>query len=144
MIRRAGPDDTTALLPLVEEFCRVDRHPFDPEVVRRALAPLLESDDLGVVWLIVDERGEPGGYAVITWGYSLESGGRDALLDEFFVQERGGGQGGVALSEMLADCRRRGMARMFLETEGANTAVRRFYARHGFEVEDSVWMSLVL
>jgi GNAT superfamily N-acetyltransferase len=144
VIRRAGPGDTTALLPLVEEFCRVDHHPFDPEAVRRALDPLLESDELGVVWLIVDDGGRPGGYAVITWGYSLESGGRDALLDEFFVLERGGGRGGAALSEMLADCRRRGMARVFLETEAANAAVRRFYARHGFEVEDSVWMSLVL
>lgn len=122
----------------------MDGHPFDPEMVGRALRPLLAADELGVVWLIMDEGGGPAGYAVVTWGYSLESGGRDALLDEVFVRERGRGLGGAALTEILADCRRRGMARVFLETESRNEAVRRFYARHGFHTEDSVWMSLVL
>lgn len=143
MIRRADPADAPVLLSLVEEFCRVDRHPFDAEVVRRALGPLLENDDLGVVWLI-GEGEDPAGYAVVTWGYSLESGGRDALLDEVFVLDRGRGLGGAAVTEILADCRRRGMARVFLETEAHNEAVRRFYARHGFAAEDSIWMSIVL
>jgi ribosomal protein S18 acetylase RimI-like enzyme len=30
---------------------------------------------------------------------------------------------------------------MFVETEAANTRVRDFYRRHGFEVEESIWMS---
>jgi hypothetical protein len=34
-----------------------------------------------------------------------------------------------------------GAARMFLETEAPNRRVRGFYARLGFTVEDSVWMS---
>lgn len=31
--------------------------------------------------------GEPPlGYAIVTWGYSLESGGREALLDEIYLK----------------------------------------------------------
>ena len=139
MIRRAGPADLGVLLPLVAEFYLVDGHDHDEDTVRRALGPLLEDDTFGVVWLIGDD--DVTGYAVVTWSYALESGGRDALLDEIYVRERGAGAGGEAIDEILADCRRRGLPKMFLETEAGNSRVRGFYARHGFTVEDSIWMS---
>lgn len=138
MLRRAGTDDLNTLLPLVEELCLVDEHPFDAHRVRRALAPLLEGDALGVVWLIGEA---PSGYAVLTWSYSLESGGRDALLDEIYVRDRGRGEGSRALQAILDDLRSRDITRIFLETENANERARRFYARNGFEIEQSVWMS---
>jgi len=31
--------------------------------------------------------GPPQGYAAVTWGRSLESGGKDALPDEIFVRD---------------------------------------------------------
>lgn len=140
-VRLAGPSDLGALLMLVREYCIEDRHDFDEPQVRKALMPLLENDQLGVVWVI----GMPAeGYAVVTWGYSLESGGRDALLDEVYVRERGRGSGATLLKAAITDATARGMKRMFLETESPNQAARRFYARHGFEAEDSIWMSLRL
>jgi ribosomal protein S18 acetylase RimI-like enzyme len=140
VIRRAAPADLEALVALVRAFYDVDGHEFDEVVVRRALAPLLETDDLGVV-LVADGTDDLAGYAVVTWGYAIESGGRDALLDEIFVRERNRGVGERLLRAVLDDCRARGLARMFLETESPNDAVRRFYARQGFEVDDSIWMS---
>jgi ribosomal protein S18 acetylase RimI-like enzyme len=137
LIRRATAADLDTLLPLIREFYTVDRHSFDEAKVRRALAPLLAADTYGVVWLI----GEPAsGYAVVTWSYSLESGGRDALLDEIYVSRRGLGLGTRALRAILADLPGRGLTRIFLETESHNRDVRRFYARLGFRQEDSVWM----
>ena len=137
-LRIATSADLDTLLPLVAEFCAVDGHPFDADSVRGALAPLLADEGLGVVWLIGDP---PEGYAVLTWSYSLESGGRDALLDEIYLRRRGEGQGSRALRGMLDDLRRRGITRIFLETEAHNERARRFYARNGFVVERSVWMS---
>lgn len=137
LLRRATSADLDELLPLVREFYTVDRHRYDEAKIRRALGPLLADDTYGVVWLI----GKPAsGYAVVTWGYSLESGGRDALLDEIYVSQRGLGTGTRALRAILADLPRRGLNRMFLETESHNSDVRRFYARLGFRQEDSVWM----
>lgn len=136
--RLATPSDLPELLELVREFCEVDHHEFDETRVRGALMPLLESDRHGRVWLV----GRPAeGYAVVTWGYSLESGGADALLDEFYLRERGRGRGSDLLGHILQDLETRGLKRVFLETEWHNDAVRRFYARHGFEEESSIWMS---
>ena len=141
-MRRAGPGDLEALLPLVRGYCEADDHVYDEASVRRAMAPLLEDDSLGQVWLLGD--GEPSGYAVVTWGHSIESGGREALLDEFYVRDGGKGVGGEAMPALLEAARAAGAVRMFLETETANERARTFYARHGFAVEDSVWMSIDL
>jgi GNAT superfamily N-acetyltransferase len=139
-VRRALPSDLDALLPLVAEFCAVDGHHYERRRVVRALEPLLAGDDLGHVWLLEARGGEPAGYAVVTWGHSLEAAGREALLDEIYVRERNQGAGALLLDAALDGARAAGACRCFLETESANTAVRRFYRRHGFVVEDSVWM----
>jgi GNAT superfamily N-acetyltransferase len=142
-VRRAEPGDLAALLPLNGAFCAIDGHPYDEAVVRRALAPLLADDTLGQVW-VVQRDGALLGYAVMTWGYSLESGGRESLLDELYVTDRGHGLGGLLLEACLAGAARAGATRTFLETEAPNTRVRRFYARHGFVEEPSTWMSRAL
>ena len=81
------------------------------------------------------------GYAVVTWSWSIESGGRDGLLDEIYVSRRDSGLGSRAIDAILQDCRARGLPRLFLETETANEDARRLYERHGFAVEDSIWMT---
>ncbi|HSL26868.1 MAG TPA: GNAT family N-acetyltransferase, partial [Acidimicrobiia bacterium] len=63
------------------------------------------------------------------------------LLDEIYVRPRGQGLGGAGFDAVLDDLRHRGLPRIFLETERSNERVRRFYARHGFVEEDSIWMS---
>jgi GNAT superfamily N-acetyltransferase len=136
-VHRAGPADLPAILPLVREFCAADGHEYDEARVTRALVPLLAGDEHGQVWL----AGPGLGYAVVTWGWSLESGGREALLDEIYVRERGAGLGAVLLRRVIAAAAGAGAAVMFLETEAHNERVRGFYARHGFAAEDSVWMS---
>ena len=84
------------------------------------------------------------GYGVITWGYSVESGGRDALLDELYVRHRGAGIGSTALTQILDAAAKAGASRTLLETEAHNSRVRSFYTRHGFQPEDSVWMTMDL
>ena len=139
-IRRAVAEDVDALLPLVREFYAMDHHPYREARVRKALRPLLADDRHGLCWLVSGPE-QPLGYAVATWGYSLESGGRDAVLDEIYLRRRGAGIGARLLARVLEACREHGAARIFLETEAHNDAVRRFYQRHGFRREDSIWMT---
>ncbi len=142
-IRRAVPSDLAELLQLCAAYCTADSHDFEPGRARAGFEPLLKNDDLGVVWLAeTDERSV--GYAVVTWGWSIESGGRDALLDEVYAGSPGAGVGSMLMERLLDDCRRRGLPRVFLETERHNESARRFYHRFGFVVEDSVWMALDL
>jgi GNAT superfamily N-acetyltransferase len=146
VIKRAGPGDLDDLVTLVREFYEVDQHPFDLGHVVRGLTPLLADDTLGQVWLVDDpERpGGPSGYAVLTWGWSLESGGRECLLDEMYVRARGQGLGTQVLIELIERARAAGAAAVFLETETHNHRAREFYGNAGFALEDSVWMSLRL
>ncbi|MFN8076688.1 MAG: GNAT family N-acetyltransferase [Kineosporiaceae bacterium] len=126
----------------------MDGHEFDAERVRRALLPLLADDALGQVWLVHDDEHPAqdaadgaAGYAVITWGWSLESGGRECLLDEIYVRSPGRGLGGLLLDAVITAAAQAGALAMFLETEAPNDAARRLYARHGFVAEDSTWMA---
>ncbi|MDA3039599.1 MAG: GNAT family N-acetyltransferase [Actinomycetota bacterium] len=119
---------------------------FDPTKTSASIAPLLEDDRFGVVLLaecddVAPARRDLVGYLVLTWGYSLESGGREALIDEVYAEPRGLGTGSALLSAAVTECERRGIGRMFLETEAVNEGARRLYLRQGFEVNDSIWMS---
>jgi GNAT superfamily N-acetyltransferase len=140
-IQRATPTDLESLLALIREFYEIDHHEFDLRSLQDSLPALLDSDDYGVVWKAV---APVQGYAVVTWGYSLESGGREALIDEIYLRQRGTGLGTRLLLHILDDCRHRGIMRVFLETESHNARVRGFYGRAGFAEDDSIWMSLRL
>lgn len=137
LLHRARVEHLPLILELVAEFCVTDHHVFDADRVVRAVLPLLEHDDYGVVYLIDNDQG----YSVITWGYSLESGGREALIDEIYLRRRGEGIGSTAMDALFAEMATQGVVKMFLETETHNARARRFYARKGFTADDSIWMS---
>jgi GNAT superfamily N-acetyltransferase len=139
-IRRAGPSDLEGLLTLIEEFYEQDRHDYLRSRIVGALGPLLSDDSVGQVWVTSSDNTLLG-YAIVTWSYSLESGGRDCILDELFVREQSQGHGSALLAHSILQARNAGARSMFLETESHNTRVRELYARHGFQTEDSVWMS---
>ena len=141
--RLAGAGDLDTLLALHDQYAVADGHEVDLARARAGFAPLLDDIDRagrGVVWL-AEEAGPAIGYAVVTWGWSIESGGPEALLDEIYVARPGRGVGQRLVAHLVEDCRRRGFRRIFLETERRNARARALYARLGFVEEDSVWMS---
>ncbi|MGH7962627.1 MAG: hypothetical protein ACRERD_12505 [Candidatus Binatia bacterium] len=80
----ATHSDIDTLLRLMPEFYEHERLQFD-ERTRSALEQLLGDKALGQVWLICDGD-EAIGYVVLALGFSLEYHGRDAFVDEFYVQ----------------------------------------------------------
>ena len=153
ILRRARESDYGILLELIAAFYEVDQHYFEPARIAKALPPLLAHDDFGAVYLIEHDRGidtttqfaplsdRPMGYVILTWGYSLESGGREALIDEIFLQQRNNGIGTQVMPLLFDALRTQGILKIFLETETHNARARRFYARAGFVADDSIWMS---
>lgn len=65
------------------------------------------------------------------------------MLDEIYAAPPGSGIGTELMEALLGVIERRGITTVFLETEAANEAARRFYRRFGFTEEDSRWMSRV-
>ena len=139
-VRRATIDDVDAVTRLCAEYCAADGHEFDPGRVHDGLHPLLVDDDRGLV-LVAIVDGRLDGYAAITWGWSIEIGGFEVVLDELYVRTRGRGTGGRLLDTVDTECRARGAKRIVLETERPNHDARRLYLRHGYVADDSIWMS---
>jgi GNAT superfamily N-acetyltransferase len=138
----ASRGDLERLLDWIAELYRHERIPFDPAVVRPAVAALLDDARLGQVWLIAVD-GLPVGYLVLAFGYSLEYGGRTAVLDELFVAEayRGRGLGSCALQFAADECRKLGLRALQLEVERHNQDAQRLYRRAGFVDHDRYLMS---
>jgi len=141
-LREAGEMDLAQLLGFVRALWEHERLLFVEASVARTLRELLASPQLGRVW-IVEARGEAAGYAVLTFGFSLEYGGRIALLDEFFLrpERRGGGLGGRVMTLLEAACRRLGIGTLHLEVNRTNEVGRALYARRGFGGGDRLFLT---
>ena len=127
--RRATPADLPSLLAMQREFYAHERYPFDEGVAAAAMRALLEDASLGRM-MIADEAG----YFVVTFGYSLEFGGRDAFVDELYVlpAARGRGLGTQALALAEEVCREASVRALHLEVEFENPEAKRLYARSGY------------
>ncbi|MBL8161489.1 MAG: GNAT family N-acetyltransferase [Anaerolineae bacterium] len=143
--RLGNPDDLERFLPLIQAYYRYDNHEYDEAKVRRALNGLLHDARSGLAWLIEDQD-EAVGYAVVCFGYSLEFGGRDAFIDELYLDEQHRGQGiGARMIEHMAQvCRDQGVQALHLEVMPGNNEVIRLYARAGFVNRGSSLMSRYL
>lgn len=140
--RYARPSDVPTLLPLMREFYEYEHLPFDAVRSERLLCELISNEQFGHV--IVFERDDAAegaahaskivGYMVLTFGYSLEFGGRDALIDEFYVvpKARGAGLGTQAIAHAVEACRTHGISNIHLEADHFNARVHEFYKRIGF------------
>lgn len=81
---------------------------------------------------------EVAGYIVLTFGFSLEYHGRDALVDEIYLRERfrGQGTGTRGLQFIEGVCRELGIRALHLEVERANIIAQSVYRRAGFVDHD--------
>jgi ribosomal protein S18 acetylase RimI-like enzyme len=138
----AQRSDTDLLLQFMREYYEFDHLPFDEQVARAALEKLLNDASLGRVWLIHYED-EAVGYLVLTLGYSLEYGGRDAFIDEVYIRasHRGRGIGGRALVFAQDMCRSLGVRALHLEVERTNTNAQGVYRKAGFIDHDRYLMT---
>jgi ribosomal protein S18 acetylase RimI-like enzyme len=144
--RAAGAADLDAVLALMRELFDEDRLPdqraFDTEQARRALADLVAHPSWGTVWLICD-AGTVVGYLALTYGYSLEFHGRDAFVDEVYINPayRGRGWGSQAMRHAERSARSVDVAALHLEVGRGNTAAQRLYRRLGYADHDRYLMT---
>jgi ribosomal protein S18 acetylase RimI-like enzyme len=145
MIRQAVPADLEALLWLLTNFSEEAGTNFGREHLLAGLEPLLSNQGLGLVF-VAELDIVLVGYAVIGWGWGIESGGKEALIDEVFVlkNHRNQGIGAKMLSAVMTQLERHNTKAVFLETEAQNPNSRKLYQNLGFETEDSVWMRKAL
>lgn len=133
----AVESDTGLLVELMREFYEVEHLHYDDEAARRALRLVLNNSIYGVVYIINSDE-KVIGYVALTFGFSLEFHGRDALVDELYVREayRGRGIGRAALSFVEDVCLREDIRAVHLEVDRVNTIAQGLYGKAGYKNHD--------
>ncbi len=133
--------DKALLTRLCRAYRQTDSQPPADALVERALDAALAGDPSVRLWIIeLDEKAV--GYLAITLGFSIEAGGRDAFLDEIYLEPeaRGRGIGMRAIEFVESECVELDVQRLCLEVERHNRA-KQLYERLGFRDHERFLMS---
>lgn len=137
VLQAAGASDIEALLRFMGAYAEFDGLQFAEVLARRAMAQLLGNAGLGRAWFI---RGDDRrcGYVTLCHGFSLELGGRDAFIDELYIEPsfRNRGLGTQALQGVSEAARADGVRALHLEVRRDNPDAQRYYERLGFTRRD--------
>ncbi len=141
-LRNDFQDDFNELIETMREFYAHERLTFRRSYLESAVKRLLEEPALGRIWWIT-ETDQRVGYLVLTFSYSLEYGGKNALIDEFFVRAKHRGRGIGTQVLALADraCADCGAGVIYLEADRTNVPAQALYRRHGFIDKDRFLLS---
>ena len=87
--------------------------------------------------ILIGPKKSPVGYIAISFGFSLEMGGIDGFIDEFYIRAnvRGRGMGSEVLESLLPALAQHGVKALHLEVSPGNRA-QKLYARAGFKLRD--------
>lgn len=133
----ATTEDTDRVVALVAAYHAFEGIEQDDDTRRRAVEPLLAGSPHGAIWLIGPRR-SPVGYIAISFGWSIELGGMDGVIDEFFMRQsvRGRGMGTEVLRLLLRQLSAAGVKALSLEVSPGNARAQSLYARRGFVLRD--------
>ncbi|MDD9921415.1 MAG: GNAT family N-acetyltransferase [Boseongicola sp.] len=135
LLHLAGPDGLERLLPMVAAYHEFEGIETTEDHRREAIAPLLDGSPHGAIWF-VGPKMAPVGYIAVSFGWSIELGGMDGFIDEFWIREkvRGRGMGTEVLAALLATLKDAGVQALHLEVAKSNEDAQRIYSRAGFSL----------
>ncbi len=139
--KEAQTYDITLLVPLVREFYALEQIAFHEQTVQSALAHFISNHHFGRTWLMYADA-HLAGYMILTFGFCLEFGGRDAFIDEIYVKEpyRNKGIGQKALDFLSTFGRENNIKVMLLEVGHVNEKAQEFYKRSGFTAREKYFL----
>ena len=125
------------VIGLMREFYVIEKLNFKESAARKVLRQIFNKRSNGLIHLI-KLHGEIVGYFVLTFGFSLEFHGRDALVDELYVREkyRGKGIGKASLRFIEEICCREKIEALHLEVDRNNKRAQKLYRETGFKDHD--------
>ena len=133
----AGPPQLGDLLPLVAAYHLFEGISLSADIREKSVERLLSDGTLGKVWQI-KKSDHLIGYAVVCFGYSIEHGGREAFIDEFYIEapERGRGVGAQILGRLKEHMRAHNVVAIQLEVDQRNERAKSLYVQSGFSCRD--------
>jgi GNAT superfamily N-acetyltransferase len=142
LARTATTSDIDHLVPMIGGLFALENIPFHRERVSAGLTTLLGDASLGTAWVFsIDD--DVVGYAIVSFGFDLEFGGRDAIMTDFFLvpDARNQGRGKEALERVVEGSRDQGVLALHLMVDPANKPAFKLYAGSKFEQSHRVMMT---
>ncbi len=138
MLVHARKSNLDELLKLVKKYHEYEGLPFSRSHIQATLLPLLKKESQqGRLWFI-QEKDKNVGFVALCFGYSIEMGGTDAFIDEFFIEEkyRSKGLGTKVLKRVIKEAKALKIKALHLEANSKNKHVSHMYQKHGFTPRD--------
>ena len=141
----ASKESIPKILEMMADFYALEGYLFDFETTKLNLHKFIADVNLGKLWLLILEE-EIIGYIVMAFGFSFEYGGRDALIDEFFISEeyRDKGIGAKSIEFVTQQAKMLGVNTLHLEVERRNKRGTSLYVKQGFRDNKRLLMNKCL
>jgi len=143
IFREATATDVPDLLRMMKRLAfQEPALPFDERMVTQTWRQFFSSAEFGRAWLF-SAGSELAGYVILTLGYSFEYRGREAFVDELYVEEkfRRRGVGRRAMEFVEERARELGVNAIHLEVDRGNDAALGLYRRTGYVDHDRYLMT---
>ena len=137
----ASENDIDLILDMMSEFYKHEQIKYNKEILRTAVIDIIQNPAFGKIWLISSDL-EIVGYFALTFIFSMEYDGRNALLDEFFIKDsfRAKGIGKETLKFIEQQCKLNDIHAVHLQVNNFNPSAKKLYELFGFEVVDRIFM----
>jgi len=122
-----------SLLTMMEEFYLLEHLAYSEEILLQCIKEFVDQTRYGIIRIVI-RNDEITGYFILTFGYSFEFHGRDALLDEFYIREefRRKGLGTACLKYIEEYCTKENIKAVHLEVDKDNLEAKELYHRNGY------------
>lgn len=144
IFREPAKKDREQMIQLMNEFYHSPAvlHPIPRSHFEKTFK-LLESGSPFAKAYLIEEEGEPAGYALLALTYSNEAGGMTMWIDELYIRPSFQGKGlGKAFFDFLKEQWDGKIFRYRLEIEPDNGRARELYYRLGYQ--DLPYVQLIL
>lgn len=133
------------ILTFMEAFYAIDDYVFEEAAARVNVQKFINDEHLGRLWLLKLED-EAIGYLALTFGFSFEYGGRDAFIDELYLDKayRGKGHGTAILKRLEAEAAKLDVRAVHLEVESHNEVGKGLYKKSGYQINGRILMTRVV
>ena len=141
VLRQASSKEIPILLGFIKSYYKLESIVFFEDQVYKALIELINSNNIGRVWLIYLSN-KAIGYIVLCFSYSLVSFGQDGMIDEFYIDDeyRKKGIGTQILNIVMKNSKKLGLNCLYLEISKNNIAAQTLYEKLNFKVRDNYFL----
>ena len=136
-LKKAEVNDIEVLKSLISQYHRFENIAMSDSTRVKAFSSLIGENQFGRIWLILSSE-KVIGYIVLCFGYSIEFRGRDAFIDELYIQKphRGKGFGRAVLAAIKNEANNLGIKTLHLEVARTNARAKKLYSDMGFRARE--------